>query len=120
MLSLFPVLLSYQQLSPFLIRITLGLILLFWAYKGLRNPNQSSNKKILSAVEGIVAIFLLLGLWTQASAGIAAIGLLVCIISKIKDRTFLTSGVNYCLILFIMALSLMFTGAGWWSFDLPL
>ncbi len=120
MLSLFPTLLSCQQLSPFLIRITLGFILLFWAYKGLRDSNHSSGKKVIDLGEVIIAILLLLGLWTQAAAGIAAIGLLVCLIGKVRSRAFLTDGLNYTLILFVLALSLMFTGAGWWGFDMPL
>ena len=103
-----------------MIRTTLAVILLYWSYKGLRDLNQSGNKKILNIIEGILALFLLIGLWTQAAAGIAAIGLLVCIIVKVKNRAFLTGGVNYIFILFIMALSLMFTGSGWWGFDMPL
>ena len=120
MLSLFPTLLAYERLSPLLIRLTLGIILIYWAYKGLRDAKQTSGKKALDIVEGLVGILLIIGLWTQAAAALAALGFLVCLIGKIRDKAFLTGGVNYVLILFILSLSLMLTGAGFWAFDLPL
>src|SRR3954471_21517064 len=118
MLSLFPVLLSYQQLSPFLIRLVLAGIMIYWSYSGIRH--NTGSKRILDAGQGIVGIFILIGLWTQAAAGLAALGFLVCIVGKIRDRKFLTDGVNYMLLLLIMAISLMLTGPGWWAYDMPL
>lgn len=118
MLSIFPSLLSYEQLSPFLIRITLGAILIFWAYRGLRDQGASSVKKSGNVLEAIIGLLIVIGLWTQAAASIAAIGLLVCLIGKLKDRAFLSDGVNYTLILFVLAISLLVTGAGWFAFDL--
>lgn len=120
MLSLFPTLLSCQQLSPLLIRLTLGIVLLYWAYLGLKDHKQSIAKKVGDVIEIIVGILLIIGLWTQAAALVAAIGLLVCIISKIQKHAFLTNGVNYLLILLILAISLVVTGVGWYGFDLPL
>jgi hypothetical protein len=117
-LSLFPTLLSYQQLSPVLIRLVLALIMIHWCYLGLKN--NKGNKKIYDVIQGILGALILIGLWTQAAAGLAAIGFLICIIQKIRDRKFLNNGVNYMLILFVLAISLMLTGPGWFSFDLPL
>jgi uncharacterized membrane protein YphA (DoxX/SURF4 family) len=118
MLSLFPTLLSYQEFSPFLIRLTLGVILMYWGYKGLRDPAQSSTKKIGDVVEGLVGIALVIGLWTQLAALITGIGFIVCIVGKIRSRAFFSDGVNYIFILLVLAISLMITGPGWWAFDL--
>ena len=120
MLSLFPILLSYQQLSPFLIRLTLGAILVYWSYSGLKEKKSSGAKKTLDAAEAVIGILIIIGLWTQAAALVAAIGFIVCLVKKAQARTFLTSGVNYLLILLVLSISLMVTGAGWWAFDLPL
>lgn len=119
MLSIFPSLLAYEQLSPFLIRITLALVLIYWAYQGLKSE-QGIWKKVANVIEGLVGVLILLGLWTQVAALIAAVGLLVCLIGKIRNRAFLTDGVNYVLILFVLAVSLLFSGAGAFAFDLPL
>ena len=123
-LSVFPYILSYQQLSPVLIRLVLGAIMIYWAYTGLRatgtSGKQSGAQKGLDVLEGILGLMLVVGLWTQVAALILAVGFVVCIIQKIRTGTFLTSGVYYMLILLVLALSLLVTGPGWWAFDYPL
>lgn len=121
MLSLFPSLLNYQQVSPFLIRVTLGIIFLFWAYRSFRrNAVTTSNTKMVGIIEGLVGIALLIGIWTQIVALIAVVDMIVRLIDRIKNRAFLTDGVNYYLIVLIMAVSLLFVGPGFCSVDLPL
>lgn len=124
MLSIFPSLLTYEQISPFLIRLSLGAVFLFWAYRSLR-ANKSSNdtslnKKIIQIIEGLLGIMLIIGLWTQLVALIVLIDLIVRLIDRIRGKAFLTDGVNYYLLLLIMAISLLVTGAGFFAFDMPL
>ena len=119
-LSVFPYLLSYQQLSPVLIRLALGAIFIYWSYKGLRQSGASNTHKATSIIEGLVGVLLVVGLWTQVAALIAAVGLAILLIQKIRTKAFLTGGVNYTLILLILAISLLVTGPGWWAFDYPL
>ena len=119
-LSVFPYLLSFEQLSPVLIRLVLGAILAYWSYKGLRQKNTSSMNKLLAALEGVLGLLLILGLWTQVAALVAAVGLVVMIIQQIRTKSFMNNGVNYTLILLVLALSLLVTGPGWWAFDYPL
>ena len=120
MLSAFPTLLSYQQLSPLIIRLVLGIILLHWSYRGFRTGKQSGANKALNLAEGLIGLLLLIGLWTQVAALVATIGLAVCLIQKIRAKAFLTDGVNYTLILLVLAISLLVTGPGWIAFDYPL
>ena len=123
MLSLFPYFLSYQQLSPLIIRVTLGVVFLYWAYTEFKKACSSkvSNKeKVCAIVEAFSGAFLIIGLWTQAAALVAIIGLVIEIAGKIRKRAFLTDGVNYYILLLVMAISLIFTGAGALAFDLPL
>lgn len=120
MLSLFPSLLSWQEASPLVIRLVLGAVLIHWAYRGLRASGAAAQLKALAVVEGLAGIMLVVGLWTQLAALVAAIDLLVRLIGRIMKKSFLTDGVNYYLILLVLSLSLLVTGAGWLAFDLSL
>ena len=119
-LSLFPYLLSWSQLSPVLIRLALGFIFIFWSYRGLRGKDVSTGMNAVAGIECVAGVLLIIGLWTQAAALVAAIDLVIRLIERIRNKAFLTDGVNYYLLLLVMALSLMTTGPGFWAFDLPL
>ncbi len=122
MLSIFPSLFSYQELSPFLIRLVLGITLAYFGYQKVMKRGQSSgsNSVLYGAVEILVSIFLIIGLYTQLAALINAIILIIKLAFKARNKQLLTDGVNYYILLLVMATSLMVTGAGWWAFDLPL
>jgi uncharacterized membrane protein YphA (DoxX/SURF4 family) len=121
-LSLFPYLLSYQQLSPFLIRIVLGITLAYFGYHKILGSGQSSgsNSKTYGVVEIVIALFLIVGFWTQLAALLNAIILIIKLGFKIKEKKFLTDGVNYYILLLVMCVSLIFTGAGFLAIDYPL
>lgn len=114
MFSIFPTLLSFDHVVPLLLRVTLGLIFILWAYSKFRIDRTKS------ILEGIVGILLFIGFVTQLAALFACGILGFRLFKKIKERAFLTDGVNYYLILFVIALSLLFTGAGFFALDLPL
>lgn len=120
MLSLFPSLLSWNQLSPFLIRLCLGFTLIYLRYKTFRKSNVDSKEKAISIIESLSAVLILIGLWTQLAAIIIAVDMLIRLFFKAKSRALLTDGVNYYLILLVMAISLALTGAGFFAFDMPL
>jgi len=120
-LSILPSLLSWQQISPLLIRLTLGLVLLVESYRSVRRDSKKPATKALHLVEGLAGLLIVIGLWTQLSALFVAVDLVFRLIGKIKRKAFLTDGVNYYLLLLVMALSLLVTGAGaFWAFDMPL
>ena len=121
-LSIFPVLLSYQQLSPFIIRVVLGITLAYFGYHKILGGSQSSgsNSKTYGAIEIIIALFLIVGFWTQLAALLNAIILIIKLGFKIKEKKFLTDGINYYVLLLTMAISLIFTGAGFLAIDYPL
>lgn len=120
MLSAFPYLLSYERLAPLLIRVALGAVFMFSAYKTFTDKTASANRKIVGIIEGVSGILMVIGLWTQIAALVAAVDLLIRLVSKITKRAFLTDGINYYLLLLVMALCLLVTGAGFLAFDLPL
>jgi uncharacterized membrane protein YphA (DoxX/SURF4 family) len=121
-LSLFPYLLSYQQLAPFLIRIVLGVTLAYFGYHKILGKGQSSgsNSAVYGWIEIVIAVFLVIGLWTQLAAMLNAVILVIKLGWKIKEKKFLTDGINYYILLLVMAISLIFTGAGAFAIDYPL
>jgi uncharacterized membrane protein YphA (DoxX/SURF4 family) len=120
--SLFPSLLTYQQFAPLIIRVVLGVTLAYFGYQKIKGEGKSSgsNSVMYGAVEIIIAIFLVIGLFTQLSALLNAIILVIKIGYKIRNKAFLTDGVNYYILLLAMAIALIFSGPGFLAFDLPL
>jgi len=122
MLSTFPSLLSYQELSPFIIRLVLGITIAYFGYLTIRKQSRAPGgyNRSFGIAEIIIAVFFIVGLFVQVASLITSIVLLIGLISKFKEKALLTNGVNYYLLLFVMSLSLLFTGAGWFAFDMPL
>jgi len=114
MLSIFPPLLSYSGFAPMLLRLLLGTILVLWAY------NHFKTKEKIYILEGVLGALLIIGLATQLAAFVSTILLGVRIYFKIRSKNFLTDGVNYYLVLFVISLGLIVSGAGYLAFDLPL
>ena len=122
MLSMIPSLLTYSQVSPLIIRVVLGVTLFHFGYKKVRGKGDSSGSNSLTygAIEMFISIFLIIGLFTQIAALLNVIILLIKLGFKAKNGQFLSDGVNYYILLLAMAVSLLFTGAGFLAFDLPL
>ncbi len=117
MLNPFPELLYLTPLAPFLLRVLLGITFMYFGYERLA---KSKTEKSLAAVKILVGILFVIGLYTQVASLLALLILGFRLVQKIRHKAFLSAGVNYYLILFVIALSLLFTGAGTWAFDLPL
>ncbi len=119
MFSLFPSLLSFQSFAPLLLRVTLGAVFLLWAYN-IFKKRETGKRRALGILDAVVGISLVVGFLTQLSALVCAIMLGFRLFKKIQSKTFLTDGINYYLILFVISICLIFTGAGFIAFDLPL
>lgn len=122
MLSLFPSLLTWDQVSPLIIRLTLGITLAYFGWRKIkdRGTSSGSNSHLYGGIEIIVAVFMIVGLFTQLAALINAIILVIKLTFKAKEGKFLSDGINYYILLLVMCISLMLTGAGLFAFDLPL
>ncbi|MDO8482512.1 MAG: DoxX family membrane protein [bacterium] len=134
MLSLFPVLLSYNLAVPTVFRIIVGLTFIFFSYQ---NANEQKAAKIalfektgstfpsvwlwtLIAIEMVGGSMLIVGLWTQAASLALSLILLFGIAIKQKDATSLPWSKGFLALLFLITLSLMFLGSGFYGLDLPL
>ncbi len=117
MFSFFPPLLAFSGFAALLLRVTLGVIFFLWGREKYRSVDGNKSYAIL---EMLIGILLAIGYMTQFAAFIALLILGKRLIGKIKHKALFTNGINYYFILFIISLSLIFTGAGYIAFDLPL
>lgn len=134
MLNPFPELIVFALIAPFLIRIFLGGYYLLssarWMkklYAGERekpaaesaSPPLSTDSKygaknhVLTWLLFLGSISVLIGAWTQVGALALGISSLYFLYTKKEERWWYGA-------LFIMSLSTIFTGAGFFAFDLPL
>jgi hypothetical protein len=114
MLSVFPEMLYLAPLAAFLIRISAGLCLGLIAYRHVFAP--MILMRILGIVEGVLAVLLIAGAYTQPAALAAAIVFAITLGAP-AYRTLPRSTI--CLLI-VMSLCLVVTGAGPFAFDLPL
>src|SRR4051812_37512304 len=117
-MDLFPILEHHEQIAAMLLRIVLGVTLVYFALQKIRAQGQSagSNSTIYGYIEFIIAALLILGLFTQLAALINAFILLIKIGFKSKEDKLLSHGVNYYILLLTMAVALVLIGPGIWAF----
>ena len=133
--SLFPSLLDFQMLGVFVLRVTLGLIFVYFWYEkitrqkaelirffeklGLRPAKVYFN--IVSSVEGVAGVLLVVGLYTQGVVIVTgSLMLLATIIKWRKPSALHRNTIDFYIILAVVSFSLLFLGPGAFAIDLPL
>jgi len=134
MLSIFPELLDFSFFTPTLLRLTVGFIFLISGYAsmfprrdrvaacletfGLR-PGWlfAASEGLLGVLGGVLLIF---GLWTQVAAIVLAALSLASFVMKLKGAKALNNSASFYFLLFIVCVTLVFTGAGAIAIDYPL
>jgi len=133
-LSMFPGLLTFWLIAPFLLRITVGFIFIYFGitkiWKERKRRISFFNKIglggeviffwIISIIELIGGAFLVLGLFTQIISLILLIIIIVAIYVKIKNPSLLDNSLEFFILTLAVLLSLLFLGAGFFAIDLPL
>lgn len=134
MLNPFPELLTYSLLAPFILRIVAGFIfinlgvLLYqqekqrWliSCKALKIPKPEIAVKIFGSLEIIGGFMFIFGIYTQVAAIVLALFTFAESYIEYKDSTILKRNLVFYVMLFSITLSLLFSGAGKFAFDLPL
>lgn len=134
MLNPFPELLTYSLLAPFILRIVAGFIfinlgvLLYkqekqrWliSCKALKIPKPEIAVKIFGSLEIIGGLMFIFGIYTQVAAIVLALFTFAESYIEYKDSTILKRNLVFYVMLFSITLSLLFSGAGKFAFDLPL
>ncbi len=133
-LNLFPELLTLEPLAPLILRVALGLIVmnigyLKWKSEGpqfkiffeaLNLPNKDSVIKGFGLLEVIVGLSLFVGIFTQLAALILVLISGIELFAEYKESSLVKRDIVFYILVFAISLSLLFTGAGAFSFDLPL
>ena len=114
MLSLFPELLFLSPFAAFLIRLSLSAVFCYSAY--LRIPHAKTLIKVFGVIDGLIAIALLVGFFTQLAALIGAI----CTIAWLARNDWNPYPKSTTALALIMCLCILVLGAGPFAFDLPL
>ncbi|OHA92332.1 MAG: hypothetical protein A3J09_02565 [Candidatus Zambryskibacteria bacterium RIFCSPLOWO2_02_FULL_51_21] len=134
MLNPFPDLLAYSILAPLFLRLVLGLIFIDLGFLKFRSEKQRwitsfealylRPADLFVAVYGIIQIagglLLLIGLWTQVAALAFAILTGIELGIELSMREVLKRDITFYLLLFVISISLLLTGAGAYAFDIPL
>ncbi|MFA6077994.1 MAG: DoxX family protein [Candidatus Paceibacterota bacterium] len=134
LLSVFPSFLTYGLVAPLILRLVLGGIFLSAGYLKIFKHRESTISMFKSAnfpkplffmwlvayTELICGFFLILGLWTQVSALLIAIISLGGLIIKLRKPSLLRQTTDFYIFALAIAISLLFSGAGFFSIDLPL
>lgn len=134
MLNVFPEVLVYSLFAPFILRLALGFIFIRFGALSLSSERyrliDACEKvslrpakvfaSIFALFEIVVGIALVLGIYTQVGALVASVISLTLIVTKLRGTPFGSEGVLFDLLLLSVSLSLIFSGAGFIAFDLPL
>ena len=134
-ISLFPHLLDYQMLGIFMLRVTLGLIFIYFVYAKIlyeRRERIEFFEKlkmrpakvffwVVTLTELIAGVGLTIGLYTQAAA-IATGGLMVLasFIKHHRPSALPHNTIEFYILLAAASFALLFLGPGAFAFDLPL
>ena len=131
--SLFPELLNYQYFAITLIRVAAALAFLYMAYRYAFERGEIERARFWpvvhipawltlfgSFVVFVVAVLLFIGLYTQAAAIVGMVLSLKDVVFANKYPRIMPLSAGAGVLLFVMCLSLLLSGAGAFAFDLPL
>lgn len=132
MLTLFPQILFLAPFSATLLRIAAGIVFISVAWMHYDRREELAKEKFIlighgmwipllaALVEVATAVMLIAGAYTQAAAIVGALLALKQFIWKKRYPHFFPLSRSTSALLFVICLSLIFTGAGIFAFDLPL
>ncbi len=134
MLNPFPELLTFALLGPLILRALLGLIFIdlgLLKFRGEKESWYASFKTLglrpaslfvpLYALLQIVGgVFLVVGLWTQIAALAFVIFTGIELYIEWQTRKILKRDIVFYILIFVISLSLLLTGAGAYAIDIPL
>lgn len=133
-LSAFPELLTYNMFAPFVLRVILGFIAITLGYLKLKKEKSRWNLLFESLrlkpaslwttafgyVEIIGGIALIVGFSTQIAALVFAVISFCELYIENKESALLKRDLAFYLLLCAISVSLIFSGPGFFAFDLPL
>ncbi len=133
MLNVFPQLLDFNFFAPTLLRLSAACFFLYLAYVHVQRRVEIGNTKfliigaagvwvawVLVIIEAAVSLGLLFGYYTQIAALLGVLIMIKHLVWAKKYPRVFPFCRTECVLLLIICLSLLLTGAGAFAFDLPL
>ena len=126
MLSLFPDLLDWSWYVPFFFRVFLGVYCCYLGYTLAQEEGPSTTEHDRFAWLGMRTLLVTLGLLFIAGIAVQALGsigftlALFALFLRTKQSPHASESSVFYLLIGLVALSLIFLGAGPYAFDLPL
>lgn len=123
MLSVFPSLFTFELIAPFILRVAVGFIFIYIAISKIKKTPYEKDDRFqyaLFVTEAILGGLLVIGLFTQAVASLLSIITIGSICKKVKNPASSKNSLEFFILTLAVLLSLLFIGAGFFAFDLPL
>lgn len=125
MLSLFPELLDWSFFVPFFFRVFIGLYLIAIGYRFIKKSGANKKQDVLAwgifgSLLVLIALCLLIGAYVQIAGAVTFIMSLKTIYFRKRGIPELNESIAFYALFALVALSLVFLGAGAYAFDLPL
>lgn len=134
MLNTFPNLLTFSLIAPLILRVALGLIFINLGYLELTSEKkrwvaflETVHIKpsaffviLIGLIEIIGGVFLIAGFFTQMTALVFSIITFGEFYAEYREETLLKRDLIFYFLIFVISLSLLFSGAGIFALDLPL
>jgi putative oxidoreductase len=131
MLNPFPGILVYSLFAPFILRLTLGFIFIRFGALALSSDKHRMSSAfekfklrpgntfalVFGIIELLSGLSLVLGFYTQIGALVSGVISFIFLLSKLYGKPFIEGGFLFDFILLSIALSLLFSGAGFLAFD---
>ena len=133
-LNTFPDLLTFSQLSPLILRVVLGLIVVNLGYLKLTRENLDWQElfetinvrparifvKVLAFIEIIGGLMLVIGSYTQLVSIVFSTLFFCEAVLDYREAELEDRDLTFYILIFAISLSLIFLGAGAFAIDLPL
>lgn len=116
-LSTFPFLLTFVLISPLLLRLSVGILRLL---SGIEKIKKEKVGKIFSIIQIFSSIFIIIGLYSQINALIALAIIGVDFFKERKQGNLSRERNALTVLMSIILISILFSGPGFFAFDLPL
>ena len=134
MLNVFPDLLNYSLLAPFILRLVIGVIFLDLGMLKFKSEKQrwlasfetlglrptTLFVPLYGLLQIVGGLMLIAGLWTQVAALAFVIFTGAELYIEWSAREVLKRDMVFYLLVFVISLSLLLTGAGAYAIDIPL
>jgi hypothetical protein len=114
-LTTFPSLLTFGLVAPLLLRLAAGAFILSIGWDRWHKP-----ARFLSIGFAVAGVLVVIGLYTQIAAMVSIILIWTDFGMDAKGAPQSQEKKLLCMLLSVILLSLMFTGPGFYAFDLPL